>query len=342
MSAVTDAVEAGVVDVVIVGAGPVGLFGAYYAGVRGMSTVIIDSLDQPGGQVAALYPEKYIYDIAGFPAVKGRDLIDRLMEQAAPFEPTFVLGEQASGVDRAGDTFVVTTASGRRIACRSIVITGGVGTFTPRPLPTGNDYHGRGLAYFVPDSSDYVDRDVVVVGGGDSAVDWVLMLEPIARSVSIVHRRETFRAHEHSVKQMMGTSARVITDAEISAVHGEPHVTHVEVTVKGAEGPEAIACDRLIAALGFTANLGPIATWGLELNKRSIATDSSGATNVEGIYAAGDITEYPGKVKLIVSGFGEVATAVNNAFAYLNPGRPAFPGHLSETPPTQVVAAVGS
>lgn len=328
-------------DLAIVGAGPVGLFGAYYAGVRGMSTVLVDSLEQPGGQVTAMYPEKAIYDVAGFPAVKGRDLVDRLLAQTAPFQPTFVLGEQATELSRTDDGFVLATGAGRELRCRAVLITGGAGTFTPRPLPVGNEYHGRGLAYFVPDPTQYAGRDVVVVGGGDSAVDWVLMLEPIASSITIVHRRAEFRAHEHSVKQMRATRARVITDAQISAVRGDPHVAEVEVTIKGQES-ERLPCDRLVTALGFTADLGPLLKWGLVLDKRSIVTDSAGATNIPGVYAAGDIVEYPGKVKLIATGFGEAATAVNNAFVHLNPNRSLFPGHLSEHPPEQVVAAAAS
>jgi thioredoxin reductase len=181
----------------------------------------------------------------------------------------------------------------------------------------------------------------VVVGGGDSAVDWVLMLEPVAASVAIVHRRDEFRAHAHSVRQMASTRVRVITNAEISAVRGEPHLAEVAVQVRGSDVPEWIACDRLVAALGFTANLGPLLDWGFTIDKRSIVTDSSGATNLPGVYAAGDIVEYPGKVRLIATGFGEAATAVNNAFVYLHPGRSAFPGHLSEHPPEAILASVG-
>jgi len=326
-------------DLVIVGAGPVGLFGAYYAGVRGMSTILIDTLDEPGGQVSAMFPEKAIYDVAGFPAIKGRDLVDQLLAQAAPFNPTYVLGEQATHLNRSGDEYLIATASGTIVHCRAVLITGGVGTFTPRQMPAGDDYHGRGLAYFVPDPAEYVGRNVVVVGGGDSAVDWVLMLEPIAASVTIVHRRVDFRAHGHSVQQMGETTARVITNAEISAVRGDPHVAEVEVHNKVSDEREWIPCDRLVAALGFTVNLGPLLQWGLTIDKRSIVTDSTGATNLPGVFAAGDIVEYPGKVKLIATGFGEVATAVNNAFVYLNPGRSAFPGHLSENPPEAVLAA---
>jgi len=321
------------VDVLIVGAGPVGLFGAYYAGVRLLSTAVLDSLEEAGGQITAMYPEKAIFDVAGFPAIKGRELVDQLLAQAAPFKPAYLLGHQAVGLERGDGGFAVTTSTGQRIECRAIVITGGIGTFTPRPLPTGGEYLGRGLVHFVPDPTAYADQDIVVVGGGDSALDWALMLEPIGKSVTIVHRRNEFRAHQHSVELLKASSVRILTDAQISGVRGDPDVSEVDVTVKGDDAPVTLACDKLIAALGFTANLGPLMEWGIDIQKRQIMVDTKGATSVPGIYAAGDIVDYDGKVKLIATGFGEVATAVNNAFAYLNPGKSAFPGHLSDYAP---------
>jgi thioredoxin reductase (NADPH) len=321
------------VDLVIVGAGPVGLFGAYYAGVRLLSTAVLDSLEEPGGQITAMYPEKAIFDVAGFPAIRGRELVEQLLAQAAPFNPDYILGQQAVGLERGDGGFAVTTSTGLRVECRAIVITGGIGTFTPRPLPTGGDYLGRGLVHFVPDPSAYKDQDIVVVGGGDSALDWALMLESIGRSVTIVHRRAEFRAHQHSVELLRASSVRILTDAQVSAVRGDPDVTEVDIAVKGQDEPVTLPCDKLVAALGFTANLGPLMEWGLHIEKRQIMVDTKGATSVPGIYAAGDIVDYDGKVKLIATGFGEVATAVNNAFAYLNPGKSAFPGHLSDYAP---------
>ncbi len=323
------------------GAGPVGLFGAYYAGVRTLSTAVLDSLEQPGGQITAMYPEKSIFDVAGFPAIRGRDLVDALVAQAAPFDPLYLLGHQAVGLERGDGGFAVTTSAGLRIEARAIVITGGIGTFTPRPLPTGAEYLGRGVAHFVPDPSVYEGQNVVVVGGGDSAMDWALMLEPIAKSVVIVHRRAQFRAHPHSVELLRQSSVTMLTDAQVSAVRGDPFVTEVDVDVAGEV--TTLACEKLVAALGFTANLGPLLEWGVQLNKRNIAVDSRGQTSVPGIYAAGDIVEYDGKVKLIATGFGEVATAVNNAAAYLNPDVSAFPGHLSDyAPPGATSSPTGS
>jgi thioredoxin reductase len=209
------------VDVLIVGAGPVGLFGAYYAGVRGLRTAVLDSLPEPGGQITAMYPEKAIFDVAGFPAIRGRELVANLVAQAAPFSPEYLLGEQAVGLERGGspdNEFVVTTSSGRRVRSRSIIVTGGIGTFTPRPLPTGEDMLGRGVVHFVPDPQEYHGLDVVIVGGGDSAVDWALLLEPIAKSVALVHRRSAFRAHPHSVEVMQSTSVQLVTDAQVTAL----------------------------------------------------------------------------------------------------------------------------
>jgi thioredoxin reductase (NADPH) len=327
------------VDVLIVGAGPVGLFGAYYAGVRGLSTAILDSLPEPGGQITAMYPEKAIFDVAGFPAIRGRELVANLVAQAAPFEPGYVLGSQAVGLER-GDGFVVTTDGGRRIHARSIVITGGIGTFTPRPLPTGEEMLGRGVVHFVPQPAEYADLDVVIVGGGDSAVDWALLLEPIAASVTLVHRRAEFRAHPHSVEVMHASTVRTITDAQVSAITGDP-VSGVQVSTK--DGDVALPCHRVVAALGFLANLGPLLEWGLDIKqKRHIVVDTLMASSVPGVYAAGDICEYPGKIRLIATGFGEVATAVNNAVAYLDPSASAFPGHLSDYAPPGEIGAPGT
>jgi thioredoxin reductase (NADPH) len=321
----------------IVGAGPVGLFGAYYAGVRKLSVAVLDSLEEPGGQITAMYPEKSIFDVAGFPAIRGRDLIEQLLAQAAPFSPDYLLGHQAVGLERGGGGFAVTTSAGLRIECRAIVITGGIGTFTPRPLPTGGEYLGRGLVHFVPDPAAYTGQNVVVVGGGDSALDWALMLEPIAKTVTVVHRRAEFRAHPYSVELLTASSVVMVTDAQISAVRGDPSVTEIDIAV--GDVTRTLPCEKLVAALGFTANLGPLLEWGIDIRKRQISVDTMGRTTVPGIYAAGDIVEYQGKVKLIATGFGEVATAVNNAAAYLNPDVSAFPGHLSDYVP---VGTIGS
>ncbi|HEY2982930.1 MAG TPA: NAD(P)/FAD-dependent oxidoreductase [Jatrophihabitantaceae bacterium] len=326
------------VDLLIVGAGPVGLFGAYYAGVRLMKTAVTDSLEEPGGQITAMYPEKAIFDVAGFPAIRGRELVEQLVAQAAPFSPDYVLGHQAVGLERGDGKFAVTTSNGLRIETRAIVITGGIGTFTPRPLPAGQEFVGRGVVHFVPDPAVYAGENVIVVGGGDSALDWALMLEPIAKSVTLVHRRAQFRAHPHSVELLKDSSVQILTDAQIHGLAGDASLTEAHVNVAGEI--RQLPCDKLVAALGFTANLGPLLEWGIELvGKRHIAVDTKGATSVPGVYAAGDIVDYDGKVRLIATGFGEVATAVNNAAAYLNPDVSAFPGHLSDYAPPGTVGS---
>ena len=323
------------VDLLIVGAGPVGLYGAFYAGVRGLSVAVVDSLSQVGGQVSALYPEKQIFDIAGFPSVTGRRLISNLVEQAAAYDPLYLLGQEAQRLTRTvlddgPDLLVVTTSSGTEVTCRAVVVTGGIGTFTPRPLPAGEQLLGRGLEYFVPSAQAYVGTDVVIVGGGDSAVDWALMLHPVARSVTLVHRRETFRAHPGSLQALRATGVRVMTNAQVSETVGVDALEAVVVTVKG-EQPQTLACQRLVAALGFTANLGPLREWGVELHdNRHLVVDSAMRTTVPGVFAAGDVNDYDGKVRLIAVGFGEVATAVNNAAVHLDPAAQLFPGHSTD------------
>jgi thioredoxin reductase len=324
-------------DLLIVGAGPVGLYAAYYAGFRGLSAAVVDSLPEAGGQVSALYPEKPIYDIAGLPAVRGRDLVAALSEQANRFNPTYLLGQAARELSRRPEEgFEITTDAGTLVRCRAVVISGGIGTFTPRPLPAGSDWVGRGLTFFVPSLEAHGGQDVVIVGGGDSACDWALSLEPLARSVTLVHRRAAFRAHAHTVGQVKAGPIEVITDAEVSAIHGERTVERVEITTRDGAVVTRPA-DAIVAALGFVANLGPIREWGINIvSNRHIAVDTTMATNVPGIYAAGDITDYHGKVRLISVGFGEAATAVNNAAVLINPGEQLFPGHSSDAVPAAV------
>ena len=321
-------------DLLVIGAGPVGLYAAYYAGFRGLSTAVVDSLPEAGGQVVAMYPEKPIYDVAGFPAVTGRDLVAALMTQAARFGPTFLLGEPARTLRRAGNgTIEVRTGDGTEVRCRAVVICGGIGTFTPRPLPAGAAFLGRGVSFFVPALQAYAGTDVIVVGGGDSACDWALSLEPIARTVTLVHRRASFRAHAHAVDQLSASAVEVITEAEVSQVLGAETVERVEITTKDGTVHTRPA-QGVIAALGFVANLGPIREWGVEiLDNRYLSVDTTMSTTIPGVYAAGDITDYRGKVRLISVGFGEAAIAVNNAAVLIRPDEQLFPGHSSDAVP---------
>ncbi|MGI5220349.1 NAD(P)/FAD-dependent oxidoreductase [Nocardia sp. CA-290969] len=319
------------VDILVVGAGPAGLFAAYYAGFRGLRVAVIDALSEPGGQVSAMYPEKEILDIAGFPAVKGRELIGRLLEQAAPYDPVYLLGEQARTLTHTPDgRAVVGTGSGRTITAGAVVVTGGIGTFTPRPLAQGLDFLDRGLSYFVPDLSAHAGRDVVIVGGGDSAFDWAVHLEPVAASVTLVHRRDRFRAHGSTVAKVRDSSVRMLVNSDIAAVRGNGWITEVDVHHKADKSVTTLPAQSVIAALGFTADLGPLTDWGLRIENRHIVVDTRMRTGVPRVYAAGDITDYPGKVRLIAVGFGEAATAVNNAAAELDPEADIFPGHSTE------------
>jgi thioredoxin reductase len=326
------------VDLLVVGAGPAGLYAAYYAGFRGQRTAVVDSLPEPGGQVMALYPEKMVYDVAGFPGIKGRDLVAGLVEQAARFDPVYLLGERAETLTdeaghrpRAGARLVVTTDKGTRITCGAVVVTGGIGTFTPRPLPGGAEWEGRGLTYVVKELAAHAGQDVVIVGGGDSAVDWALALEPIAASVTLVHRRKHFRAHAASVADLERGRTVLVTDAQVDSLDGDDLLHTVHVRAKdGTVTP--YKAQAVIAALGFTADIGPLETWGLDIVDRKVMVDTAMRTSVPGVYSAGDITEYAGKVRLIAVGFGEAATAVNNAATYLDPDQPLFPGHSSDDP----------
>lgn len=317
------------VDILIVGAGPSGLYAGYYAGFRGLRMAIADMLELPGGQITALYPEKRIFDVAGFPEILGRDLVDRLVMQVEPFDPIWLLGTRIDGLERVGERWRVGLSDGSHLMATVVVITGGIGTFEPRALPVGREYEGRGLIYYVPQPKVLAEKRVVIVGGGDSAFDWALALEPIASSVTLVHRRDAFRAHEHTVELVRSSSCRIVTNAEVTSIVGEDQITAVEVSSKSGE-VESVEADIVVAALGFVSHLGPLANWGLEMTKRSITVDTTMRTNLPGVFAAGDITDYPGKVKLISVGFGEAAIAVNNAMTVIDPSKSAFPGHSSE------------
>ncbi len=321
------------VDLVIVGAGPTGLFATYYAGFRGHRIAVVDSLPELGGQVTAMYPEKQILDVAGFPSVKGRDLVSGLVAQAATAEPVYLLGRTASTLHEGPDGVELGLDDGTVVRAGAMIITAGIGKFSPRPLPAGEGWLGRGLEFFVPSFEPYADKDVVIVGGGDSAFDWAVHLEPIARSVTLVHRRDAFRAHERTVEQVRASSVRIVTRAEVTALRAaddDPHGPLASLDVTDPDGVTTYPCQAVVAALGFVADLGPIQQWGVEVQKRHVVVDSAMRTSLSRVFAAGDITEYPGKVRLIAVGFGEAATAVNNATVAIDPTAKVFPGHSSE------------
>ena len=316
-------------DLLIVGAGPAGLFGAYYAGFRGLSVTVVDSLPELGGQVSALYPEKLILDVAGFPSIKGRELVEELVKQAASASPTYLLDRTATALKSHDDGVRMDLDDGTVVNAKVVIITAGIGKFTPRPLPAGDGWEDRGLVFFVPSFAEYAGRDVVIVGGGDSAFDWAHSLEPIAKSVVLVHRRDKFRAHQATVDAVLASSTEIITQAQVTALQGDHHVESVEITTTDGEVLTRPA-QAVVAALGFVADLSAMQEWGLEFEKRHIKVDMAMRTNVPRIFAAGDITEFEGKVRLIAVGFGEVATAVNNAAVVVDPAAHVFPGHSSE------------
>jgi thioredoxin reductase len=316
-------------DLAIVGAGPTGLYAAYYAGFRGLRVAVIDSLPELGGQITAMYPEKQILDVAGFPSVKGRDLVEGLVEQANTAQPDYLLDRTAIGLEHTEDDVTITLDDGGTVTAKAALITAGIGKFSPRPLPAGDGWLGRGMEFFVPSFAPYAGKDVVIVGGGDSAFDWAIHLEPVAHSITLVHRRDGFRAHERTVQAVRGSSVEIITKAQVTGLFGEPTVAEVEITVDGQE-PVRRPAQAVVAALGFVADLGPLQQWGIEVEKRHIVVNAAMRTNLPRVFAAGDITEYPGKVRLIAVGFGEAATAVNNAAVVIDPSAHVFPGHSSE------------
>jgi len=323
--------ELDIVDMLIIGGGPAGMFAAFYAGMRQSSMKIIDSMPQLGGQLAALYPEKNIYDVAGFPAVTAGELVSRLEQQISMFPVQVHLEEKVLQVVKEDERqFKVVTDKGVHYG-RTVIIAGGVGAFEPRQLelPEAREYAGKGLHYFIKDLQAFSGQDVVICGGGDSAVDWSLMLEPIANSVTLVHRRDKFRAHEHSVEQLMQSSVKVMTSMDVKSLAGEGRLEGITLASSKTGEELVLPCDSLIVNYGFVSSLGPIAEWGIDVQQGSICVDSRMETSIPGIFAAGDITTYPGKLKLIAVGFGEAPTAVNNAKVYIDPQARLSPGHSS-------------
>lgn len=319
-----------VYDITIIGAGPAGLFTAFYGGMRQASVKLIESLPHIGGQLTALYPEKYIYDVAGFPKIRAQQLIDNLDEQLKLFDTTIVLGQSVEKVEKLEDgTFKLVTSTNDVHYSKVIIITAGNGAFEPRRLNVKNSeqFEGINLHYYVKDMNQFKDEHVVILGGGDSAVDWAMMLEPIAKKVTLVHRRNQFRAHEHSIEQLKKSSVEIITPFVPIDIEGEEKIEKLILQESRGEEIVEIDVDSVICNYGFISRLGPIANWGLEIKKNSIVVNSKMETNIPGIYAVGDINTYEGKVKLIATGFGEAPTAVNNAMTYIDPKARIQPRH---------------
>lgn len=324
--------EAEIYDITVVGAGPVGLYGLYYTSMRGMKAKIVDSLPQVGGQLMALYPDKYIYDVPGFKKVLAKDLIRNLMDQAFQQNPAVCVNERIVSLTKGDDgVFRLVSEAGNLHLSKTILIAAGIGAFVPRKLdvPKIDELEGRGVHYFVRNLNDFKDKRVLIVGGGDSAVDWALNLQTIAKQVMLIHKFDQFQAHERSVEELKGSSTDVKLFYELKAIHGEEHVEGVTIFENRTGKEEEHHIDALLMNIGFVANLGPIKNWGLEIVKNSIAVNAQMATNIPGVFGAGDIVVHPGHLKLISVGAGEAAVAVNNAKSYMDPTARVEPGHSS-------------
>lgn len=313
------------VDILVIGGGPTGLFAAFYAGLRGATVSIVDSLEQPGGAVTAMYPEKYIYDVGGFPAVLGKDLIANLVEQAGRFKPLMNFNERCERLEQIPDDnlFRLETDKATHYG-KAVIICAGVGAFAPKKLDLSNlaGFEERGqIVYFVTHNEDYRDKRLLIIGGGDSAVDWALTLQPIAREVTLIHRSDNFRAHAKSVEEMHASGVDVNTHCEAHELHGEDgHLHAVTFRHNKTQELKTVEVDAVIMSIGFVADLGPLKSWGLEIQRNQIVADPlTMATNIPGVWAAGDIVTHPTKFKLIATGFHEAITAVNHAVHHLNP-----------------------
>lgn len=324
-------------DLAIIGAGPTGLFAAFYAGLREMHVALIDSLDTLGGQLTALYPEKYIYDVAGFPKVAAKDLVANLEAQmlATGHPPKQYLSQSVTTLtqDEQG-VFTVGFAKGGSIQAKSIVLAAGIGAFKAKslPLPHIEQLEGKVVHYSVKNTAAFKDQRVLIIGGGDSAVDWANHLAGVAASVHLIHRRDEFRAHEGSVTQMRNGPTRIMTPYELKALdvddHGKLKFATIFNNTTKEETP--LGVDHILVNIGFASSLGPITEWGLELKKGKVVVDSAMRTTRSGIFAAGDVVAYDGKLALIACGFGDAAIAVCHAKMHVDPKAKLFPGHSSE------------
>ncbi|MBO1305310.1 NAD(P)/FAD-dependent oxidoreductase [Enterococcus sp. 669A] len=315
-------------DITIVGGGPVGMFAAFYAGIRQRKTKLIDSLPQLGGQLTTLYPEKYIYDIPGFPEVKAADLIGNLEKQLRTFTHTYCLEEEVLDLKQHEGYLELVTNKGTHYT-KAVILAIGSGSFQPRRLQVKDSdvFENRGIDYYISDLMKYAGKKVAIAGGGDSAIDWALMLEPIAEKVAIIHRRSQFRGHEHSVEKLKTSTADILTPYILTGVSGDHKLNTVTLQKAKSDETMELDVDHLIVNYGFTSSLDHLKSWGLECTRQAVIVDSDMSTSIPGVYACGDITTYHGKVKLIATGAGEAPTAVNNALHYIDPEARRQPGH---------------
>ena len=324
-------------DITIIGGGPTGLFALFYAGMRQVSAQIVDALPEAGGQLVALYPEKFIFDVAGFPQILAKDLVRALVEQNKRFAGTMHLGQNVTGLEKDGDHFVLVTETDR-FPTKSLVIAAGIGAFSPRRLPQAcaEPWYGRGIFDVVTDPERFRGKRVVIIGGGDTAFDWGVQLLPRAESIALVHRTDRFRAHDATVNEYRAAvdagRASLYTFHELQDIvckTGSERFSHIMLRDVKAKTTREVEADVVLPMLGFVSDMGAIADWGLTLVKDEIVVNSQMETGQPGIYAAGDVTTYPGKLKLIASGFSEAAIAVNQAVHWIYPEKKVAPGHSS-------------
>jgi len=328
--------ERDVYDITIVGGGPTGLFAAFYAGLRQMKTKLVDALEELGGQVAVLYPEKYVYDVGGFPKITGKELVKGMVEQAMRFNPTVALGERITSIRITEDGLIALgSASGRTHFSKTVIIAAGVGAFSPNRLEAASaaQYEGRGVHYFLKDKGLMKDKNLLIVGGGDSAVDWALNLNKWAKSITLIHRRDVFRAHEESVSELMRCGVDVRLFYELKEVLGDGgRITGAVIYDNRTKAETRLEIDAILVNIGFRADIGPIKDWGLEIAGREVRATGKMETNIPGVFVAGDIASPEGTVKmnLIATGFAQAAVAVNVAKNHIDPKARIFPGHSSE------------
>jgi thioredoxin reductase (NADPH) len=323
------------VDITILGGGPTGLFALFYAGMRGMTAQIIDALPQLGGQLTALYPEKYIFDVGGIPKILAKDFVRALVEQATQFRGATHLNQRIVGLEEIAGHFELASESDR-FPTRAIVIAAGIGAFTPRRLPqsVAAPWYGRGIQDVVTDPEEFRGKRVVIIGGGDSAFDWAHQLADRASALTLMHRSDRFRAHAATVAEVQRAAAtgrtQILTFHELQDVLADDGALRgIVVRETKTKVSREVPCDVVLPMLGYVSDLGAVATWGLSLENEEIVVNSQMETGRAGIYAAGDVTTYPGKLKLIATGFGEAATAVNQAVHWIYPEKKVNPGHSS-------------
>jgi len=324
-----------VYDLTIIGAGPSGLFATFYAGLRQMKTKVIDALEEPGGQVAVLYPEKYIFDVPGYSRILAKDLVKSLVEQAFQYNPTIVYGERVTSLHKTNGVIELGTDKGTKHLSKAVLVAAGVGAFSPNRLEAKGaaDYEGKGVYYYVKDKSVFKDKNLLIVGGGDSAVDWALNIKDIAKKITLVHRRDVFRAHEGSVSELMKSNVDVKLFYEVRSVSGDgSNLTKAVVFDNRSQAETTLDVDAILVNIGFRADLGPIKDWGLQIDGREIRTNGKMETNIPGVFVAGDIAgPHDGvKLNLIATGYAQAALAVNVAKAFVDPNSKIFPGHSSE------------